>query len=158
MRTMSVGAIETPLLLISAPPDGKRRVWISLESGSTSMQLRQVVRGHARELEVIDSSGHYYSRVDGIRSGIAWRVYLHGGPFGLVALLFSLLFATVLVRVRLDFKVPGSPMPLKEIKMKVREAIQANPGIYTQAPVKTIIGRINAAKDVRSLIDGISRD
>jgi hypothetical protein len=156
---MIVDAIEIPLLLISAPRDGKRRLWIEVNNtGSTSMQLRHVVRGYARELEVIDGAGHYYSRVEGAMSGIAWRSYLRGGLFGPLVLVFSLVFATVLVRVRLDFRTPGSSMPLADIKAKVREAIQTNPEIYTHAPVATIIGRVNAAKDPRSLIEGMSRD
>lgn len=156
---MNVDTIEAPLLLISAPQNGRRRIWTEVSNtDSTSMQLRYAMRGYARELEVIDGAGRYYSRVEGAISGISWRSYLGGGLFGPVVLLFSFLFAPVLVRVRLDFKSPGNAVPLADIKSKVREAIKANPGIHTHAPVATLIGRVNAAKNPRSLIEGLSRD
>lgn len=74
-------------------------------------------------------------------------------------LVFQLLFPWVaMVRIRIECAEPPSQLPLLEIKKKVREAILGNPRLYTWAPPEEIVGRVNAARTIASLINSIFRD
>ncbi len=162
-RTNELGGetvTSIPMLIIASGKHGRKRIWVERRrTDGTSLGLIHILRGYLRNVEVIDADGNCYSRVKCQVNGIDTATYFHFGTVsGILALFFELLFCTVLMRVAFSFEEPPTQMSLSEIKKKVCEGIKSNPNMYVYAPAKQIIGRVNASKDVPSLIANVARE
>jgi hypothetical protein len=151
-----VNGIEPPFLLIITLRDGGKRVAVS-ERERASMQLLRILRGELKSVELIDRAGRYFSHVTASCDGINWSVYLESGWIAPIVFILDLLFVSLMIQVRLHADETPAELPLKEMKSKVSAAILSNPGVYTHAPVESILGRIRVAKTAESLIRGIYR-
>ncbi len=149
-----------PMLIIASGKHGRKRIWVErAQTDGTSLGLIHILRGYLRNVEIIDADGNWYSRVKCQMNGIDTDVYFRSGTIsGILALFFSLLFCGVLMRVVFSFEGAPTQMSLSEIKKKVCEGIKSNPNMYVYAPAKQIIGRVNASKDVASLIANVSKE
>ena len=125
----------------------------------TVISVRDIMKGMHRNLTVIDSDGNCHTDVVGIVEGPDLDLYFHTGKVaGYLAIAFSILFLSLLMKVKFSISNAPTQMTLHEIKTMVCEAIQSNPRYYTRAAPKTIIGRVRAAKTIESLIAAIGRD
>lgn len=150
---------KAPLLMIFRQKNGRRRLLVENEGADeSSVPFHYKLRGLLRDMEVIDASGNFYSHVEVKMQGIDWRLYLSAGLLGPIIALCSLLFGSIMVRIRFIFKEPAASMSLDEIKETVSNAIHANPNFYTYSPPDEIILRVKRARTVTSLIRDIVKD
>jgi hypothetical protein len=154
---MIVDAIEAPFLLIATLRSGKKRLVPGI-GNSTSVQLLRIVKGEMKNVEMLDSAGRYFPSVRCVFSGIDSRPYLKGGLLGLFMLVIDVIFVVVLIKMRLEFQEGPLVVTLSEMKNKINNAIQNNPGIYTHAPVESILERVRSADNPGSLLLAISED
>ena len=153
-----MGVIETPWAYVLISREGSKRVYVEGRRGDqASAPLHRVLSGQFKDFEIVDSNGSYFPHVSGRLAGIDWSLYRMAGVLAPVVLLFSLVFFTVMVRVRVSAQEPVR-LTLKEVREKLGEIILSNPDAYTYAPAKEIVGRFRSAKDIKSLIRSIVRD
>lgn len=89
-------------------------------------------------------------------TGIEMALY-KGNLFGWPALLGSLLFGTVLVRVRVKFSME-KPVSLAEAKEEIAGAIELNPKAYTRASAEELASRVRRAGTWTGLIRRFAQD
>lgn len=144
---------DGPVFLLLRARTRRRRLLPDAHAkGCVTVQLRQLLLGHLKDAELLDSNGNRFRIVDASFKRIDFASYRpHGLTWGIILLVIGALTLTCFVKVavRLDHV---KTLPLEETKEWLIDIVNESPNFYQHALQEELVARISKTKSLKNLI------